>query len=93
MVAPTIVGLACACSHCAEVSVDARDLGSPLFSHNYFNEPLVGFRANAPRGGSGSGHRIRRAADAARDLVGRLRGRHKAVAEALATELEIVADK
>lgn len=34
-------------------------------------------------------HRLRRAADAARDLVGRLRGRHKAVAEALATELEI----
>lgn len=38
-------------------------------------------------------HRIRHAADAARDLVGRLRSRHTAVAEELATELEIVADK
>jgi hypothetical protein len=37
-------------------------------------------------------HRMRRSADAARNLVGRLRGRHKAVAEALATELEILAD-
>ena len=37
-------------------------------------------------------HRMRRSADAARDLVGQLRGRHKAVAEALATELEILAD-
>jgi hypothetical protein len=37
-------------------------------------------------------HRMRRAADAARDLVGRLHGRPKAVVEALATELEILAD-
>jgi len=37
-------------------------------------------------------YRIRRAADVARDLAGRIQGPLRIVAEALATELEILAD-